>query len=106
MFSVSRVENHLRKGRYADRIGATASVYLASTLEYLVGRAARLFSSIDAGVHSQVAEIVELAGDLTLQAGRKRLTPRDIALVIKNDHELVSEIEFGALLQLSDRSTF
>jgi len=70
VFSVSRVENHLRKGRYAQRIGSTASVYLAGVLEYLV------------------AEIIELAGDMTHKSKRKRITPRDIALVIKNDEEL------------------
>jgi len=31
------VENNLRKGQYANRIGQTASVYLAAVLEYLVG---------------------------------------------------------------------
>jgi len=70
VFSVSRVENHLRKGRYAERISPTASVYLASVLEYLV------------------AETLELAGDMAHKSKRKRITPRDIALVIKNDHEL------------------
>ncbi|CAF0849403.1 unnamed protein product [Adineta steineri] len=70
VFPVSRVENHLRKGRYAKRISPQASVYLASVLEYLV------------------AETVELAGDMTRKGKRKRITPRDIALAIKNDHEL------------------
>ena len=31
----------------------------------------------------------ELAGDMTHQFNRKRITPRDITLVIKNDVELV-----------------
>ncbi|CAF3164006.1 unnamed protein product [Rotaria socialis] len=70
IFSVSRVENRLRKGRYAERLGSTAPVYLAGVLEYLV------------------AEVVELAGDITHKSKRKRITPRDIALVIKNDDEL------------------
>jgi histone H2A len=45
---------------------------LASVLEYLV------------------AETLELAGDMTHKSKRKRITPRDISLVIKNDDELVS----------------
>lgn len=38
--------------------------------------------------------MLELAGDLTHKDKRKRITPRDIALVIKNDHELVRIIAF------------
>ncbi|UJR38164.1 hypothetical protein I4U23_030841 [Adineta vaga] len=70
VFSVSRVENHLRNGRYAPRISPKAAVFLAGVLEYLV------------------ADILELAGDMTFIGKRKRVTPRDITLAIKNDHEL------------------
>jgi hypothetical protein len=34
--------------------------------------------------------MIELAGDMTRKSKRKRITPRDIALVIKDDPELVS----------------
>jgi histone H3/H4 len=34
--------------------------------------------------------MIELAGDMTHKSKRKHITPRDIALVIKNDEELVS----------------
>jgi histone H3/H4 len=34
--------------------------------------------------------MLELSGDITHKSKRKRITPRDIALVIKNDDELVS----------------
>jgi histone H3/H4 len=34
--------------------------------------------------------MIELAGDMTHKSKRKRITPRDISLVIKNDEELVS----------------
>jgi len=70
IFSVSRVENHLRQGRYAERLSKSASVYLAGVLEYLV------------------AETVELAGDITHQSRKKRITPRHISLAIQNDDEL------------------
>ena len=36
------MENHLRAGRYAERLNKTASVYLASVLEYLVSEPIRL----------------------------------------------------------------
>ncbi|CAK6973169.1 histone H2A-like%2C partial [Scomber scombrus] len=34
-FPVGRVHRHLRKGNYAQRVGAGAPVYLAAVLEYL-----------------------------------------------------------------------
>ncbi|XP_044963153.1 histone H2A-III-like [Hordeum vulgare subsp. vulgare] len=34
-FSVRRIARHLKAGRYAERIRATTSVYLAAVLEYL-----------------------------------------------------------------------
>jgi len=33
--------------------------------------------------------MIELSGDMTHKSKRKRIKPRDIALVIKNDEELV-----------------
>uniref|UniRef100_A0A915BUC8 Histone H2A n=1 Tax=Parascaris univalens TaxID=6257 RepID=A0A915BUC8_PARUN len=69
-FPVSRVERYLRKGRYANQIGAGAAVYLAAVLEYLV------------------LEIIELAGDASHANKRKMISPRHIQLAIGNDEEL------------------
>ena len=66
-FPVGRVHRNLRKGNYAKLIGAKASVYLASLLEYLT------------------AEIIELAGNSARNNNKKRITPRHIMLAIRND---------------------
>lgn len=57
-------------GRYADRIGDGAAVYLTGVLEYLS------------------AEILELAGDASKLRNRVRITPRDITMAVQCDAEL------------------
>ncbi|CAG9530797.1 unnamed protein product [Cercopithifilaria johnstoni] len=69
-FPIGRIHRLLRKGNYADRIGASAPVYLAAVLEYLS------------------AEILQMAGEAARVNKKNRITPRHLQLAIRNDDEL------------------
>lgn len=60
----------MKDGRYAKIIGTGSSVYIAAVLEYVA------------------SEILELAGIVTRENNRHRITPRHITMAVKNDYEL------------------
>jgi len=70
IFPVGRIHAQLRKGKYAKRVAAGAPIYLSAVLEYLA------------------AEVLELAGNAARDWKKLRITPRHIALAMRNDAEL------------------
>ncbi|KAJ9131417.1 hypothetical protein P3X46_035078 [Hevea brasiliensis] len=74
-FPVGRIARFLKKGRYAQRFGVGAPIYLAAVLEYLA------------------AEVLELAGNAARDNKKNRINPRHVLLAVRNDEEL------GKLLQ-------
>jgi histone H2A len=69
-FPVGRIGRYLKKGRYAQRVGTGAPVYLTAVLEYLA------------------AEVLELAGNAARDNKKNRIIPRHVLLAIRNDEEL------------------
>ncbi|EMS53368.1 Protein H2A.6 [Triticum urartu] len=65
-FPVGRIGRYLKKGRYAQRVGSGAPVYLAAVLEYLA------------------AEVLELAGNAAKDNKKTRIIPRHLLLAVPN----------------------
>ncbi|KAI4990018.1 hypothetical protein ZWY2020_038381 [Hordeum vulgare] len=69
-FPVDRIGWYLKKGRYAQRLGTGAPVYLTAVLEYLA------------------AELLELAGNVAKDNKKSRIIPHHLLLAVRNDEEL------------------
>ena len=70
IFPVGRCNRLIRKGRYSQRVGAGAGVFMAGVLEYLT------------------MEMLDLAGQCAAENKKKTITPRHMQLAVRNDDEL------------------
>ncbi|RWR97967.1 histone H2A.1-like protein [Cinnamomum micranthum f. kanehirae] len=68
--AVSKSLKFLKKGRYAQRLGSSAPIYLATVLGYLA------------------AEVLKLAGNAARDNKKIRIIPGHVLLAVRNDEEL------------------
>ena len=69
-FPVGRVSRKLRTYTRCRRVSAASGVYLAAVLEYLA------------------VELVEISGDNASAGKRKRISPRDLMVAMRDDEEM------------------
>lgn len=67
---VARLNTVMKKAGGTKRVGGSAPVYATAVIEYLL------------------TELLELAGNTTMKAKRKRILPEDISLAVRSDEDL------------------
>ena len=94
-FPVGRVGRFLKKGRYSQRIGTGAPVYLAAVLEYLAAEVPFLSLYFYLTIYSLFSskwvlqfQVLELAGNAARDNKKTRIIPRHLLLAVRNDEEL------------------
>jgi histone H2A len=103
-FPVGRIGRFLKKGRYAQRVGSGAPVYLAAVLEYLAAEVRNQqtippipprpspirfsYRFLMRVPSSSLPQVLELAGNAAKDNKKSRIVPRHLLLAIRNDEEL------------------
>ena len=70
LFPVGRLNRMLKQGRFAERVGGSAGVFMAGVLDYIT------------------AEFMEIAGTVCHEAGQKIIAPRHINIGVRSDRLL------------------
>ncbi|KAF2283417.1 hypothetical protein GH714_004077 [Hevea brasiliensis] len=81
-----RIGRYLKKGRYSERVGTGAPVYLAAVLEYLAAEVEIYILCSD--TLSLGIQVLELAGNAARDNKKNRIIPRHVLLAVRNDEEL------------------
>jgi histone H2A len=101
-FPVGRIARYLKAGKYAERVGAGAPVYLSAVLEYLAAEVIPDPSFVPVCqirfdpiprflipcAEWMVLQVLELAGNAARDNKKNRIVPRHIQLAVRNDEEL------------------
>ncbi|XP_014462495.1 histone H2A-beta, sperm [Alligator mississippiensis] len=81
VFSVSCVDRLLRKGQFAERIGAGAPVYMAAVAQYLT------------------YEIIDVTGKVTKHSKNHQISQQHLQLAIQSNKDLKKVLEVANISQ-------